>query len=306
MPVLNTLQKSMQERVDLFLTNATIFKPNKYFVGFYGPYLDEAIAKLTEEVNEMGRDTPKIQKNTAVHKKALDRWLKLYYDSEEKVLDLKWACSNVTVPHVEPGTKSDTTIDAIKTINYPLIQTYGKTKIVKLNIVEDRNMMMYQFFNALVNRFFSPQILKPKSSFQKLGMYIAVVQEDWVNSQGVNGTYNIVNEDRATIRDAILEDVTVQIFEFNSVVPKGISDFTFSSETPTKKMEFSIGFEVPNTFQDSFKTTFKGLRNNTADPVFLQPLDASTLTPDGKYNDSHFTVSKAELNTKVNGVFLDY
>jgi hypothetical protein len=295
MPSLNMLENSMKQRIDLFLANGSIFKPNKFFVGFYGPYVAETIAKLRQESLEYGRTQAKLQKSTKISNIALNRWLTLHKDPQENVIDLRWACKDALIPHVRPKIRDAFNIDATKSIQYPLVESYGGMGVIKLTIKEDRNMMMYQFFNALTNRFFTPEFLKPRSSFQKLGMYIAVLQEDWVNP-----SYDTsAKKENGQARDLILEDVVVHVYEFNSIVPAGMSDMKLTNQSPAKGMEFTIDFKAPNTFQGSFKTTFKGLRDYTTDSEYLQALDPGTIDKYGNYNEAAFETDKSDITARI-------
>ena len=103
-------------------------------------------------------------------------------------------------------------------------------------------------------------------------------------------------------RDADLDAVVSHIFEFNSILPKGISELKFDNSTYNKQT-FTINFDVPNAFQGSFKTSFKGLRNNTSDPHFI--LDSNSTKRDGEYNASQFEISKSQFQTPINGVYND-
>ena len=76
-----------------------------------------------------------------------------------------------------------------------------------------------------MNQFYNPKVLKPRSSFQKLGMYII-----------------ILNGERFSTLDNSHEisSVPLQMFEFNSIVPLGISELPFAQPIPNKKLEYSI------------------------------------------------------------------
>ena len=301
MPALNLLERSMEETINAFLSQGSIFKPNKYYVGFYGPYIEETLVKLNQEAKQFNSTELKVQKSTNVSLNALKRWSSIHVDPTQNLVDLRWTCKEAVIPHVKPKIKESFTVDALKSIQYPLIESYGGAGTVRLTIKEDRNMMMYQFFNTLMNRFFRPQILKPRSSFQKLGMYIAVLQEDFITPK-----YDpSASKENGEKRKAILDSVVVQIFEFNSIVPKGMSDLKLSSAIPTKGSEFTIDFQVPNTFQGGFKTTFKGLRDYTTDAEFLTALDEGTLR-NGKYIESAFEVNDTDLKTTTNGYYKNY
>lgn len=306
MPVVHSLEKTMESRIEEFYNKSTIFRGNKFLVGFYGEYVDQAIKKLQSDAeyersssnNYNGNIKSPIGTNTVtdtIHKTAFEKWTSNHYFKSDSQVELKWGCSDAKIPTVQPNVESELYLDSIKSIKYPMILDAGGLQQVTLEITEDRNLMFYQFFNALMNRFFTPQILKPRSSIQKLGMYIAVLQEDFVIPQGIT--------ERGVQRDKDLDAVISQIFEFNSIVPKGIPELSFNNDIK-EPLKYSIKFDVPNAFQGSFKTNFKGLRNNTSDNQFIAGFDENAMDKKGqRYIKSNFEISNKSLMTNANGVY---
>jgi len=296
------LNKPMKQRIDDFYGNSSVFRTNRFLVGFYGEYVRQAIKKLesdakTERYNSnVFSGNQKLAFGEHIYLNALDRWKELHYNAEEEQVELKWTCESVTIPNTQVSIgNTKLLLDSVKSIKYPFI-TSGTDSIEKIsiNIIDTRDLMMYQFFNALLNRFFTPQILKPRSSFHKLGMYVAVLQEDFVKSGGI--------KENTEFRDADLDAVVKQIFEFNSIVIDGIPQLTFDQKGESI-LKYKINFSAPNTFQGSFKTSFKGLRNNTSDRQFLDlGVDQNTLLNNGtSYNRDNFEVSS--LLSQNNGVY---
>lgn len=304
MPVVHSLEKTMEERITDFYGHSSIYRPNKFLVGFYGEYVDQAIKKLESDSKTMrnpdnrynGRIKEFTEHNkkdlgTDVYNQALELWKTRHYFESDSQVELKWTCSNVQLPSVQPTVESQLLVDSIKSIQYPLVMGHGGLQQVSIEIIEDRNLMMYQFFNALMNRFFTPQILKPRSSLRKLGMYVAVLQEDLVYPVGVK-------EGRSrTESDKDINAVVSHIFEYNSIVIKGIPELQFNNNIK-EPLKYTIKFDVPNAFQGSFKTSFKGLRDNTSDTAF----DVNYMKTDGiSYNRDNFEVTKPF--TRANGVY---
>lgn len=321
MPVVHSLNKTMKERIDEFYGNASVYRPNKFLVGLYGEYVRQAIKKLKLDAkyertpgniyngnikSPMGNGSqhivtdPITGKNRVVtdtvYQTALDRWLAKHYNAEDEQVELKWTCTNAEIPSVQTTVDNTYMIDSIKSIQHPLVTSATKDlQQVKIGIMEDRNLMMYQFFNALLNRFYTPQILKPRSSFHKLGMYIAVLQEDFVYPRGM--------KENGKQRDKDLDSIVSQIFEFNSVVLAGIPTLNFNNKID-QPLTYSLSFYAPNTFQGSFKTSFKGLRNNSSDSDFLSGVDAKGMDKNGqKYIRSNFEIGLNNLRTTANGVY---
>lgn len=306
MPVVHSLEKTMETRITEFYGNSSIYRPNKFLVGFYGEYVDQAVNKLgldsrTERnPNNQFNGNIKQEKGTDINNQALNLWKSRHYSQSDSQVELKWACSDVNIPSVQTRVESQLMIDSIKSIEYPLVMGHTGIQQVTIEITENRNLMFYQFFNALMNRFFTPQILKPRSSIHKLGMYIAVLQEDFVIPQGI--------QENDVQRTKDLDAVVSQVFEFNSIVIKGIPELNFNNNIKGP-LKYSIKFDVPNAFQGSFKTSktsFKGLRNNTSDTGFITGADANGMDKKGQsYLRSNFEVKNdvGSRMTPTNGVY---
>lgn len=244
-----------QNRYTDFYNNASILPKHRYFVGLYGENVNQSLKKMADSV--VGNTLQK-----KLQKSALDRFIKNHafytqggkYDGNAEV-QLKWTVKNVSVPSVQTEIENNFTIDAVKTINYPLIKGQKSNGILKLDIVENRDMTMYHFFNALMNSFFNAQVLKAKSSFHKLGMYVCILN-------GVEAPNNLNPESKE-----ITDIYPLQIFEFNSIVPLGIGELNPSTSLQGEKLEYSVTFQAPNLFQSSFQTIsdFNGLRDNSSD-----------------------------------------
>lgn len=273
MPALYTVyNQDMTERINEYYGNATIFKNNMFFVGLWGQYVQEAISTMKSSAKKdpaNGRDRRGYTKGVYVYQDALDRWLNVYNrkDTPDEV-ELKWTCKNIKIPTVESNFAEGNqySIDAIKPLSYPLISDYGGSKTVTLTIVDDRNMMMWHFFNTLHNMFYSAQILKPRSSFHKVGMYCAVIQGDNLPTDKVSPTERSKGATLETggTRKQIISDVPAMVYEFNSAVITNVGGIEFKQDSPGM-FTFTVSIQVPNTFQGTFKTFFRGLRNNTSD-----------------------------------------
>jgi hypothetical protein len=308
MPYMTGLSEdtTQEYRINDFFKKSSIFVGNKFVVGFWGDAVQQAIDYMdiysTEDPLKGG--IPKEYKKTTVHSVLFDKWRSTYIvpDTENTEVDMKWACEGVKIPHAGAKTITDFNIDTDKSIAYPLVQGHEGAKTINLTITEDKRMMWYQFFNALQNQFFDPLILKPKSSFHRLGMYIGVLQ----GHQLENLNYDKSNTEKSAYRDAhdtgatgkqpqgaprdyVLEEVPMQIFEFNSVVMTGMSD-TILSNTAKEKMSFNVSIQCPNMFHGSFKTmgNFRGLRNNSSDKGRVSGTDSISLQDSHTYNHSAF------------------
>lgn len=254
----------------------SIHVPNKYVVGFWGDAVTGAIQYLSEA--SFNDPIFKTKKDGELYTRRLLNWLSIFSPGIKavehpdgkgltvqpvNVVELLWACENVKLPgSVIPKFNTDIRLDTHKSIMYPLITGTNGPGDVTITVVEERSMMFYQFFNALMNQFFDVRILKPRSSFHRLGMYIAVMDGNQQTVREANGT------------DAgkyVYDSVPMQVFEFNSVVPADIGTLSYSNAGEAKKATFQVTMKCPNMFHDGFKTmgTLRGLANNTTDSELI-------------------------------------
>jgi len=240
--------------INKFYEQSSVLPANKYFVGLWGDYVEGAINMMRHKSEKNG-----------VHSyfnSMFGDFLSRHVSTKNQI-DLDWTVEAVKVPTVQTKTVTDFNIDAVKSINYPLIVNHNGTGIVSLNIVEDKQMMLYHFFNSLMNNFFNPTVLKPRSSFQKMGIFVIVMNgvDITTSTQQTKGRVKVTQSHDAA---------PLQIFEFNSAVIKNVGDISLTQDLPAKLIRYTVTFEVPNLFQSSFKTTFKGLRDITTDGKFLR------------------------------------
>lgn len=239
---------------------------NKYHVGLYGPYVDEALRVMDR--NAWADKYTLSSEKTFVnrpgehykHDEFMD-WLEMCYDKESGILNMFWAAESVTIP----GAKADVQwamIDSTKTMSYPLIKAVTQPADLQLNIIDDPYMMWFNFFNALFNVQFSPLVLKPRSTLQKINVMVDLYYEGITTAASHNPERKDIGW-QMTKNGACITDLQVgQMFEFNSCV---------LTAAPSTKMgygegssyKFNVNFKYPNAFQGSFKDTFRYLRDNT-------------------------------------------
>lgn len=263
--------QTTNDMINKFYSGASVFKVNRFDVGFWGPYVNKAINVMNisknidpklnyivETTNQ--QDALKSYKgNSSGFTSAQALWQSNHLDNNE--VRLRWTCLKVELPTVKADFESAYSIDRLKPIQYPLIKGYGGMRDVTLTVVEDRNMTMWQFFNALQNEFYTQVEMMPRSSFHKCGMWIAIAQEEPINPAYYG--QNSKNEVTKANRKNDIDLMPVQFFEFNSVVIENISDLTYTNQQDAKHMTFDVKFKVPNTFQETYSDTLRGLRNNT-------------------------------------------
>ena len=280
----NIWNKTTEDMYTNFYADASIFKVTRYDIGFWGPYVDLALGRMnTNAVNDtkLNRIIPGLSTsdsiNTDIKTKGYNSWLTSFYEPHSKgknennktngTLRMRWACFKITIPTVKAQFEENFCIDTVKPITYPLIKSYGGSRDVTLTVVEDRHMNWFQFFNALQNEFYTQLELLPRSSFQKCGMWIAVAQESTVgpNAYGALGGHTQDNNNELTKnpRAQDIDLLPVQVFEFNSAVIENISDLTYTNQHDAKHMTFDVTFKVPNTFQETYSDTLRGLLNHT-------------------------------------------
>ena len=313
-PKFESLYEDISTRIESFYNNGSILTDNKYIVGLYGENVLNALSELSDKASDRtafkGRnDGIKIPENT--YTKMFNRWRETFVSTGFDEVELRWAVNNVKIPIVKPTTDSSFSMDTVKSLWYPIVTGAQKTDTVTLSIVEERGMGFYQFFNALMNQFFTPQVLKPKSSFQKISMYIIILNGEYISSQKDANIKDYVDQlaqgrvigISKEVKKNII-DIPLQIFEFNSIVPKDISPLVFKQDDKPSKVSFTVTFEAPNLFQGSYKTTtLKGLMDRTTDRTnFNEATDKSELLGRiGDYNANAFTLKSGDLKTPSNG-----
>lgn len=292
-PLLPTVYtQSMTERINEFYGKSTVFKNNMFFVGLWGQYVNSAIKQMEESTKQdpfLNKSRGDQTKSIDIYGAALQRWQESHWNRDNGEVELKWTCSKITIPTVESKTeRAEFSIDTIKPITYSLIKDYGGVKTVRLTIVDNRHKMLWHFFNTLHNQFYDAQILKPKSSFHKLGMYCAVLQGDSLNTDKIapSEISQGVSLETGGVRSNTITDVPMMVYEFNSAVVTHVHGIEYVQDTPGM-FTFSVDIEVPNTFQGTFKTQFRGLANNT--------------TPGG-YNRDAAVDSNAISNATYSGI----
>jgi len=284
--------QSMTQRIDEFYGNSSIFKNNMFYVGLWGEYVDDALNVMAESTKRdpfLNQSRSGQTKGADVFDTAFKRWKSVHVDDDTHEVELKWTCSQITIPTVESQFETkDYSIDTIKPIQYPLLTGYGGAKNVDITIVEDRNMMLWHFFNTLHNQFYNAQELIPKSSFHKVGMYCAVMQSDVLTNapdsikDGLEWSIDEFGVDR------LITDVPAMVYEFNSVLITEVGKIQLSQDQPDK-FTFTVQIQVPNTFQGTFKTQFRGLANNSSQGGYVSTsgVDASAIK-NGSYNKAFF------------------
>ena len=298
-PTFKSLYEDISTRIEKFYNKGSILVDNKYIVGLYGENVRNAISTMEKESQKgqkkifSGKEdgpTKDIPIPLNTYEKMFTRWKDTFvtFEKERDEVELRWTVSDVRIPMIKPKIDKDLAMDTIKTLWYPIIMGAQKTDTITLKIVEERGMGMYQFFNALMNQFFTTKVLKPKSSFQKVAMYIIILNGEYIPTESKK---NII-------------DIPLQIFEFNSVVPTGISPLTFKQGERAGIVTFTVNFDAPNIFQGTYKsTTMKGLMDNTTDTTHASTITDNTNALDkmGDYKQNMFTIEKTELKSEQNG-----
>ena len=299
MPIINDLTKTMESHINSFYDNASVYRPNKFFVGFFGEYVKMAVDKM--EAKSKG----KLVHATNLYEREFNRWKETFYTTlrhpvtgkNEGQIDMRWACAGITIPHTSSEIDNTQYIDSLKSIKYPIIKGTASTGgEVVINVREDKTMMWYHFFNAMNNSFYRAQILKPRSSFQKVSIYVVPVQEQFVNTPA--------NKENGVPRTSPIDFVTSQVFEFNSVVLKTIGSFEMKNDNK-EILEYKVTFTAPNTFQGSFNETYRGLADNTTCGFDSNMLIETQKNVFG-YNDGNFTIPIDTLKSETNGYYKDY
>jgi hypothetical protein len=276
--------KTAEEWNSGFYSNGSIYVGNKYLVGFYGEYVQKAVDSLIKyAARDMVTNIPKEYNGRPIYKEMLNRWIAGHVNKDNKgrgfSVEMKWVVDHVDVPTVKTITETGYTVDTEKSIQFPLVRSHAGPGLLNLTVIENKDLIWYQFFNALINCFFSPQLLKPTSSFQKLCAYVATFQGHNMGS----GTYDMV---------------PTQVFEFNSIVLKDPGSPRFVS-SDAKKMMYNVSFECPDLFQQPFKEfgTFRGISDNMSDKEMLSGSGSVKALKINRFEDSPASAKARSKNS---------
>ena len=260
----------MSYYMDKFYHAARGHLVNKYHVGFWGPYVWEALRIMDRNAyaDKYNITDVKTFKNTKDPwlKASFNQWADLFYSKETRILNMYWAAKSVKVGESTAKTKPNYSIDTTKGMAYELVLGDEGPKELSITVVDDPYMMWYQFFNALYNAQYSPLVLKARSTWQKINIAIDLYSEATTVQRSSTGQL-------ATEKSPYITDIALaQMFEFNSCVMKGAPGISmeFAKDSP---YEFTVKFKYPNAFQGSFKNHLRYLRDNTCDGTDVTATD---------------------------------
>lgn len=325
--------RSHKQRIERVFNDGSIHVPNKYIVGLWGEAVVGAIQYMSDYavIDPLISGTFKESNKQRIYSGILTRWLKIhcpgiavspstfsngYGRDIIKTLDsieLLWACEKISFPgSVTPTFNDKMMLDTYKNVRYPIITGHSGPGTITLQIVEDRTLMFYQFFNAVMNQFFDPLVLKARSSIHKMGLYmISLDGFEYAHTDKFDERDYLIGLDDKGQTGWTINDVQLQVFEFNSIVPESIGDISYDYGA-TEKASYSVRFKAPNMFQDAFKTmaNFRGMANNTTDKpmltnMSLDEISVSESSTTVKYNKGMFEES-SYLPPATNGRYTDF
>ena len=229
---------------------------NKYHVGFYGPYVDQALMVMDQNsfADKYNLNTTKTFENNPFRHDIFRDWYEMFYDKSNGVLNMMWAAKQVSIPSPTADT-AQIMMDSTKQMSYPVIKGIRSDNTLTMEVTDDPYLMWYNFFNALFNVQYTPLLLKPRSTLQKINIIVHLYGESITT---VDSKLPLTNANRNCITDLSV----AQMFEFNSCVITKAPNLTASYES-AKPYTFSMDFKYPNAFQGSFKDHLRYLRDNT-------------------------------------------
>lgn len=264
---------------------------NKYQVYLYGPYVEEALRVMDRNsyADKYQMSNTKLFPGTMDgYKKAqFDDWFSHTWDNKNNMLCMQWNAQAITVP----GAQAEVDwamIDSTKSMKYPLIKANKDPQELNITVLDDSYMMWFQFFNALYNVQFSPLVLKPRSTLQKINLYVNLYQEAITMGRSHDKrTFLPINDSQPPC----ITDLDVgQMFEFNSCVLLNAPE-TKMSYADDKQYTFTVKMNYPNSFQGSFKKKFRYLRDNTTKGVDAGNSiikQSTTSSPYGEFNKAFY------------------
>ena len=273
------ITQTTTEMYTAFYNQATIFRPCFFDVGFYGAYVDTALRVMNSNASHDGK-LPRIVPGTVksdgakafngdsgIFTRAFSNFVQNHVDGgtfkkSGNMVRMRWAVMTADVPLVKSEIDTTYSIDAIKPIVYPLVKSYGGVQALTVTIVDDMSQNLFQFFNSLHNAYFNQLELMPKSSLHKCGIWVAASQggpTTTTSSTKETGGKRVANNDSMDI-----DLLPVQLYEFNSVTMESMSNMKYTNQIDAKQMTFDVTFKVPNTFQEVYSDTLRGLLDNSS------------------------------------------
>jgi hypothetical protein len=225
----------------------------------------------------------KTQQAKSTERKAINtadfNFWKSNFVTDDWAIDLKWACESVSdVSKVSADTQKDAVTTLIKDLKYATPKgVQGNT--VTINIVEDRGMCFYSFFEALFNQFYSPFVLKPRSAFHKLNMLILVNNQTLVTPKPNNGDGEWKEGSK------IYKSNYKIISEYNSILMNGFPGLKLSQDNKNI-LRYGISFYCPNPFESPFNDNLAGMREMCTDGDILD-------------NQGHYIIGNLEISEEA-------
>lgn len=286
---------------------------NKYHVGFYGPYVDEALMVMDQNAyaDKYSLAREKIFRGTHFRSDIFNDWYSMFYDKTSGVLNMMWSAKQINIPSPTADT-AQIMMDSTKQMSYPVIKGIRSDNTLTMEVTDDPYLMWYNFFNALFNVQFAPLILKPRSTLQKINIIVTLYGESIMTT-----TSNLDINKR--YRDCVTDLSVAQMFEFNSCIITKAPNLTASYES-AQPYTFSMDFKYPNAFQGSFKDHLRFLRDNTTRGVDRSKAKArgwgtddgicyttveSNSNPYGDYNKGFYEENQSSWLRKRKGYIFD-
>jgi hypothetical protein len=188
-------------------------------------------------------------------------------------------------------------MDTTKTMTYPVVTSISCDNSMTIEVLDDPYLMWYNFFNALFNVQFSPLLLKPRSTLQKINVMVELFTEGLTVGNSMKSI-----EERENGNPCMTDLVIGQMFEFNSCITLKAPSVNprYGDANP---YSFQVELKYPNAFQGTFKDQMRYLRDNTTrgiDPEkgYLagetgteKTLKQVKWSPYGDYNKGFYEVS---------------
>lgn len=282
----------VSQKLTDFYQTARGHLPNRYEVYFYGPYVEEALRVMDRNsfADKYQMSDVKTFPNTFDYykKNQFDDWFSRAWDKNDNTLCMRWNAKNIRIPGAHAKAEWYM-VDSTKSMSYPLITENERPKELDLTVLDDSYMLWFQFFNALYNVQFSPLVLKPRSTMQKINVFVNMYYEAITMGRSHDERTFLKNKDNDAA--PVITDLDVgQMFEFNSCVLLNAPEVKLSYDEKNQ-YTFSVRMQYPNSFQGSFKKKFRYLRDNTTkgvDAGYALNRKSTVYSPYGDYNKGFY------------------
>ena len=112
---------------------------NKYHVGLYGPYVDEALRVMDQnsfgDKYDYNRNKPFPETSDNFRKTLFDQWLSMCYEKDTGVLNMFWAAKSISI-NSPTATMKNVMMDTTKSMTYPIVTSISCDNSMTIEVLQ--------------------------------------------------------------------------------------------------------------------------------------------------------------------------